>query len=145
MFNFIFYLSISRVIKLLNQLHHGALAASTGSHNAHCLTSTHCKVNTFQNLHNNTRSHDMTHDHAERLCNILLYLNILSSWVGKGNILEFNCRYQFLQFLSTLGARVYWWRLRKKKKSHDIHEHITIHRFTADANIGIPQFINVQL
>ena len=76
MFNFIFYLSISRVIKSLNQLHHGALAASTGSHDAHRLTSTHFKVKTFQNLHNNqshTRSHDMTHDHADRLY-ILLYI-----------------------------------------------------------------------
>lgn len=82
-------------------------------------------------------------------CSILLYLNILSSWVGKANILELNSRYQFLQLLSTLGARVYWWYLREFKKgmgiSHDIHEHITIHRSTADANVGLPQFINMQL
>ena len=50
---FVFYLSISRIVKSLNELDHGALSASTGSHDTHSLTSTHLKVETFQNLHNN--------------------------------------------------------------------------------------------
>jgi hypothetical protein len=49
----LFYLSIGRVVKSLNQLHHCALAASTGPHHTYPLTSTHFKVKTFQNLHNN--------------------------------------------------------------------------------------------